>query len=70
MAGGGFCLNLLGVHRGFQGECTTLAWAKMLGMPYLLEKELQVLDGEYLIWSGEVYPGRDSMTFSGRINSS
>jgi hypothetical protein len=42
----------------------------MLGMPYLLEKELQVLDGEYLIWSGEVYPGRDSMTFSGRIKSS
>lgn len=41
-------LNLWGVGRGFRGNCTSLAGDKVLEMPYLYEKEVQVLAGHNL----------------------
>ena len=32
-----------GVRRGYQGECTSLARARVLGMPHLHKEEFQVL---------------------------
>lgn len=48
------CLNFWGVGRGFQGEYTSLARAKVLGMPYLYEEGFQGLAGHDLIRRGEV----------------
>lgn len=38
----------------FGGEYTSLAWAKVLGMPYWQEEEFQVLSGQDLIRREEV----------------
>lgn len=32
-------LSLCLVSKGYQGECTSLAWARVLGMPHLNEEE-------------------------------
>jgi hypothetical protein len=41
------------VGRGFQGECTVLAGAEVLGMLHLHEEEFQVLPGHVLIGNEE-----------------
>jgi hypothetical protein len=42
------------VTRGFQGECSTLARDKELGIPYFHEKELKMLAGHDLLRRVEV----------------
>jgi hypothetical protein len=40
----------VGLSRGYQGECTSLASVGVLGMPHLHKKELQVLLEMTLDW--------------------
>lgn len=49
-------LKPVGSGRGFQSECTSLAGANVLGMPYLHEEEFQVLTGHDLVRREAVYP--------------
>lgn len=47
-------LNPWGVSRGFQGECPSLAGAKVLEMLYLREEEFQVFAEHDLIRRGSL----------------